>query len=159
MMNNGWQVQNRHVRMFQAISNVLFPLRWVIRNEAEFHAMLHGLFYICNNPARVIIEFQVGGGGKADLVLLRSVDNRDGGHPIVIELKFADNARELRQRIREVIGQLEGRVHCRGYERVTDGDTVVLSDATFYNDAEGPNTLISNCDAFHVKRDLGQGLG
>lgn len=27
MMNTGWQVQNRHAQMFQAISNVLFPLK------------------------------------------------------------------------------------------------------------------------------------
>ncbi|WP_264686017.1 hypothetical protein [Wolbachia endosymbiont (group B) of Pyrgus malvae] len=30
MMNTGWQVQNRHAQMFQAISNVLFPLRWIV---------------------------------------------------------------------------------------------------------------------------------
>ncbi|WP_265024825.1 MULTISPECIES: hypothetical protein [unclassified Wolbachia] len=33
MMNTGWQVQNRHAQMFQAISNVLFPLS-IEQNES-----------------------------------------------------------------------------------------------------------------------------
>lgn len=158
MMNTGWQVRNRHAQVFQAISNVLFPLRWVVNRdnarEAGFHSILHGLFYACSNPARVIIEFQLGGGQKVDLVLLRSVEARDGIHPIVIELKFA-GAGELQRKIVEANAQLGNYFNARGYKRVTDGNTVVLSYAIFNDRAQGPNTLISVKDVLRIKNNLG----
>ncbi|WP_264687008.1 hypothetical protein [Wolbachia endosymbiont (group B) of Rhopobota naevana] len=158
MMNTGWQVQNRHAQMFQAISNVLFPLRWIVNRdnarEAGFHSILHGLFYACDNPARVIIEFQLGGGERLDLVLLRSPDSRDGVHPIGIELKFAGTG-ELQSKKREANNQLDDYMHCRGYKRITDGDTVVLSYAIWNDRAQGPNTLISVKDVLRIKDNLG----
>ena len=158
MMNTGWRVQNRHAQMFQAISNVLFPLRWVVNRdnvrEAGFHSILHGLFYACSNPSRVIIEFQLGGGQKVDLVLLRSVEARDGIHPIVIELKFA-SAGELQRKIVEANAQLGDYFNARGYKRITDGDTVVLTYAIFNDRAQRPDTLISVKDILRIKDNLG----
>lgn len=158
MMNTGWQVQNRHAQMFQAISNVLFPLRWIVNRdnarEAGFHSILHGLFYACDNPARVIIEFQLGGGERLDLVLLRSPDSRDGVHPIGIELKFA-GAGELQRKTRDANNQLGDYMHCRGYKRITDGDTVVLSYAIWNDRAQRPDTLISVKDVLRIKDNLG----
>lgn len=102
---------------------MLFPLKWVVnRNNARevgFHSVLHGLFYTCNNPARIIIEFQLGGGEKIDLVLLRSAESRGGVHPIGIELKFAGTG-ELQSKKREANNQLDDYMHCRGYKRITD---------------------------------------
>ncbi|WP_265022357.1 hypothetical protein [Wolbachia endosymbiont (group B) of Ischnura elegans] len=158
MMNTGWQDINRHKALFQAISKVLFPLMWVVnRNNARevgFHSVLHGLFYTCNNPARIIIEFQLGGGEKIDLVLLRSAESRGGVHPIGIELKFADTG-ELQSKIQEANNQLNSYLQCRGYKRITDGDTVVLSYAVWNDRAQGPNTLISVKDVLRIKDNLG----
>ncbi len=143
---------------FQAISNVLFPLRWIVNRdnarEAGFHSILHGLFYACDNPARVIIEFQLGGGERLDLVLLRSPDSRDGVHPIGIELKFAGTG-ELQSKKREANNQLDDYMHCRGYKRITDGDTVVLSYAIWNDRAQRPDTLISVKDVLRIKDNLG----
>ncbi|KLT22401.1 hypothetical protein wVul_1061 [Wolbachia endosymbiont of Armadillidium vulgare str. wVulC] len=158
MMNTGWQDVNRHKGLFQAISNVLFPLKWVVnRNNAQevgFHSVLHGLFYTCNNPARVIIEFQLGGGEKIDLVLLRSVESGGGVHPIGIELKFAGTG-ELQDKKQEANNQLNSYLQCRGYKRITDGDTVVLSYAIWNDRAQRPNTLISVKDVLRIKGNLG----
>ncbi len=158
MMNTGWQVQNRHAQIFQAISNVLFPLRWIVNRdnarEAGFHSILHGLFYACDNPARVIIEFQLGGGERLDLVLLRSPDSRDGVHPIGIELKFSGTG-ELQSKKREANNQLDDYMHCRGYKRITDGNTVVLSYAIWNDRAQRPDTLISVKDVLRIKDNLG----
>ncbi|WP_338481661.1 hypothetical protein [Wolbachia endosymbiont (group A) of Nomada hirtipes] len=145
-------------QVFQAISNVLFPLRWTVNRdsarEAGFHSILHGLFHACSNPARVIIEFQLGGGQKVDLVLLRSVEARDGTHPIVIELKFAGTG-ELQRKIVEANTQLGSYFNARGYKRITDGDTVVLTYAIFNDRAQRPNTLISVKDILRIKDNLG----
>lgn len=158
MMNTGWQVQNRHEQMFQAISNVLFPLRWIVNRdnarEVGFHSVLHGLFYTCNNPARIIIEFQLGGGEKIDLVLLRSVESEGDVHPIGIELKFAGMG-ELNGRKQEANNQLDSYFECRGYKRITDGDTVVLSYAIWNDRAQRPDTLISVKDVLRIKDNLG----
>lgn len=158
MMNTGWQDVNRHKRLFQAISNVLFPLKWVVnRNNAQevgFHSVLHGLFYTCNNPARIIIEFQLGGGEKIDLVLLRSVESEGDVHPIGIELKFAGMG-ELNGRKQEANNQLDSYFECRGYKRITDGDTVVLSYAIWNDRAQRPDTLISVKDVLRIKDNLG----
>ncbi|MCX3065182.1 hypothetical protein [Wolbachia endosymbiont of Drosophila pseudotakahashii] len=157
MMNTGWQDINRHQELFQAISRVLFPLRWIVnRNDAQevgFHSILHGLFYACDNPARLVIEFQLGG-RKLDLVLLRSAGSVGGTHPTGIELKFATAAHELRQKIANADEQLDRYMHCRGFKRVTDGDTVVLSYAIFNDYARVPNTLISNPHVLRVKNPL-----
>ncbi|WP_265031852.1 hypothetical protein [Wolbachia endosymbiont (group A) of Merzomyia westermanni] len=158
MMNTGWQDINRHKALFQAISKVLFTLKWVVnRNNARevgFHSVLHGLFYTCDNPARIIIEFQLGGGEKIDLVLLRSAESRGGVHPIAKELKFADDY-ELQSKIQEANNQLNSYLQCRGYKRITDGDTVVLSYAIWNDRAQRPDTLISVKDVLRIKDNLG----
>ncbi|WP_341819675.1 hypothetical protein [Wolbachia endosymbiont (group A) of Brachyopa scutellaris] len=157
MMNNGWQSVDRHKELFQAISNVLFPLRWVVnRNNARevgFHSVLHGLFYTCNNPARIIIEFQLGR-EKLDVVLLRSIESRGGVHPVGIEVKFAGKG-ELQSKKQEASNQLNSYFECRGYKRITDGDTVVLSYVIWNDRAQGPNILISVKGILLIKGNLG----
>ncbi|MDX5496654.1 MAG: hypothetical protein O7173_03235 [Wolbachia endosymbiont of Nomada fabriciana] len=156
MMNTGWQDVNRHTELFQEISNVLFPLRQaLVTSEAEFQAVLHGLFYTLGNPARVIIEFQLERGGRIDLVLSRFVE-RDDTHPIGIELKFARTAGQIRQKSAEANRQLQRYTQCGGCERITDGDQMVLSYAVFNNGARGPDTLISVRDVLNVRDNLGQ---
>ncbi|MDU8921396.1 hypothetical protein [Wolbachia endosymbiont of Scaptomyza pallida] len=156
MMNNGWQDVNRHTQLFQEISNVLFPLRQgLVTSEAEFQAVLHGLFYTLGNPARVVIEFQLERGGRIDLVLSRFV-GRDDTHPIGIELKFARTAGQVRQKSAEANRQLKRYTQCGGCERITDGDQMVLSYAVFNNGARGPDTLISVRDVLNVRNNLGQ---
>ncbi|WP_264688337.1 hypothetical protein [Wolbachia endosymbiont (group A) of Sympetrum striolatum] len=89
-----------------------------------------------------------------DLVLLRSVEARDGTHPIVIELKFAGTG-ELQRKIVEANTQLGSYFNARGYKRITDGDTVVLTYAIFNELAQRPNTLISVKDVLRIKDNLG----
>ncbi|MGL9776081.1 MAG: hypothetical protein ACR5K1_05820 [Wolbachia sp.] len=74
------------------------------------------MFYT-NNPARIIIEFQLGGGEKIDLVLLRSVESEGDVHPIGIELKFAGMG-ELNDRKQEANNQLDSYFKCGGYKRI-----------------------------------------
>lgn len=165
MMNTGWQDVNRHTELFQEISNVLFPLleqnaiqplrQGLVTSEAEFQAVLHGLFYTLGNPARVVIEFQLERGGRIDLVLSRFVE-RDDTHPIGIELKFAGTAGQVRQKSAEANRQLQRYTQCGGCERITDGDQMVLSYAVFNNGARGPDTLISVRDVLNVRDNLGQ---
>ncbi|WP_425385077.1 hypothetical protein [Wolbachia endosymbiont (group B) of Schoenobius gigantella] len=165
MMNTGWANEDpgSHERLYQAISNVLYPLRWVVNRdnarEAGFHAILHGLFYTCDNPARVISEFQVGGGGKLDLVLSRALGRKGGTHPVGKELKFAATGAEVQAREREADDQLADYENRRGFDRVTDGNKIILSYAVLNDQAQAPNTFITSVThhphALHVKRNLG----
>lgn len=165
MMNTGWANEDpgSHERLYQAISNVLHPLRRVVNRdnarEAGFHAILHGLFYTCDNPARVISEFQVGGGGKLDLVLSRALGRRGGTHPVGKELKFAATGAEVRVKEQEADNQLAGYENSRGFDRITDGNKMILSYAVLNDQAQAPNTFITSVThhphTLHVKRDLG----
>ncbi|WP_265021735.1 hypothetical protein [Wolbachia endosymbiont (group A) of Icerya purchasi] len=156
MMNTGWQNLIRHQNLFQEISNVLFPLRrGLVTSEAEFQAVLHGLFYTLGNPARVIIEFQLERGRRIDLVLSRSLEMGDT-HPIGIELKFANTAGQVQQRMAEANQQLQEYAQCGGCVRLTDGDRMVLSGAAFNNGAQGPNTQISVVNVLRVVDGLMQ---
>lgn len=165
MMNTGWANEDpgSHERLYQAISNVLHPLRWVVNRdnarEAGFHAILHGLFYTCDNPARVISEFQVGGGGKLDLVLSRALGRRGGTHPVGKELKFAATGAEVQAREREADDQLADYENRRGFDRVTDGNKIILSYAVLNDQAQAPNTFITSVTHYphslRIKRNLG----
>lgn len=157
VMENDWQSIDRHKELFRAISKVLIPLKNTINvnSEARFHSILHGIFYACNNPDRVLIEYQVGGGGKLDLLLLRPIEHGQNTHPIGEELKFARNEGEVQQKMNGAEEQLAEYMSQRGYKRVTDGNEVVLLFAVFNNDAELPNTLISLPEALQVYNQLG----
>ncbi|WP_264954035.1 hypothetical protein [Wolbachia endosymbiont (group A) of Endotricha flammealis] len=176
MMNTGWENEDpdSHERFYQAISNVLNPpqpnnaglqsLAWVVNRdnarEAGFHAALHGLFYTCDNPARVVSEFQVGGGGKLDLVLSRAIGRMGGTHPIGTELKFAATEADVQNREEEADEQVEGYLQSRGFDRITDGDKMVFSYAVFNDQAPAPaqnvpNTLIAVSNVLRIKDNLG----
>lgn len=176
MMNTGWENEDpdSHEWLYQAISNVLNPpqpnnaglqpLAWVVNRdnarEFGFHAALHGLLYTCDNPARVISEFQVGGGGKLDLVLSRAVGRRGGTHPIGTELKFAATEEDVQDREGEADDQVEGYLQRRGFDRITDGNKMVFSYAVFNDRApaparNAPNTLIAVSNVLRVKDNLG----
>ncbi|MDR3132148.1 MAG: hypothetical protein LBU02_03590 [Rickettsiales bacterium] len=176
MINTGWENEDpdSHERFYQAISNVLNPpqpnnaglqsLAWVVNRdnarEAGFHAALHGLFYTCDNPARVVSEFQVGGGGKLDLVLSRAIGRMGGTHPIGTELKFAATEADVQNREEEADEQVEGYLQSRGFDRITDGDKMVFSYAVFNDQAPAPaqnvpNTLIAVSNVLRIKDNLG----
>lgn len=155
VMENDWQSIDRHNELFEAISRVLIPLKNAINvnSEARFHSILHGIFYACDNPARVLIEYQVGRGRKLDLLLLRPIEHGQNTHPIGEELKFASNEGEVQRKRDEAEEQLSGYMSYKGYKRVTDGTEIVLSYAVF-NDAELPNTLISLPETLQVYNQL-----
>ncbi|WP_341823140.1 hypothetical protein [Wolbachia endosymbiont (group A) of Clivina fossor] len=156
VMEDDWQNIDRHNQLFEAISRVLIPLKNAINvnSEARFHSILHGIFYACDNPARVLIEYQVGRGKKLDLLLLRPIEHGRNTHPIGEELKFARNEGEVQQKMNEGEEQSAGYMSQRGYKRVTDGNEIVLSCAVFNNDAELPNTLISLPETLQVYNQL-----
>ena len=67
--------KGKYSNFFRLVSDLLVQLKWFVGRYGEvrelgFHSVMHGLFYVCDNPERVISEFQVGGGGKIDLVLI-----------------------------------------------------------------------------------------
>jgi hypothetical protein len=128
--------------VFKEISCILHPFKSLINNEAEFQAVLHGLFSsYSDDNIKVITEFQIGGGEKLDIMMVVQVVGKD--HPPVgIELKFA-KAGELNNKAREAENQLERYQKGEAYKVVTDADKVKLMYAVFDQGAKDENSLIS----------------
>lgn len=78
-------------KVFKEISNILYPLKSLINNEATLQALLHGLFSsYSEDNIKVITEFQLGGGEKLDIMLIIKANDRAKEYPPVgIELKYA----------------------------------------------------------------------
>lgn len=86
---------------------------------------MRGIFQSCDNPAKVIIEFQLQRGRKIDLVLSKSAEN-DDTHPIGIELKYANTAEQVERKREEANQQLSEYQSCGGCKRITGGNAMVL---------------------------------
>lgn len=127
--NVNGEYRARYEVLFNEISRLLSPLlngnRLLVNNEAKFQALLRGIFQSCDNPAKVIIEFQLQRGRKIDLVLSKSAEN-DDTHPIGIELKYANTAEQVERKRVEANRQLSEYEFCGGCKRITGGDAMVL---------------------------------
>ncbi|WP_259348741.1 hypothetical protein [Wolbachia pipientis] len=128
-------------KVFKEISYILHPFKSLINNEAEFQAVLHGLFSsYSDDNIKVITEFQIGGGEKLDMMMVVQVVGKEHP-PIGIELKFAKEGK-LNSKIKEAESQLERYQKGEAYKVVTDADKVKLMYAVFNKEAADENSLI-----------------
>ncbi|WP_386086889.1 cytoplasmic incompatibility factor CifB [Wolbachia endosymbiont (group A) of Norellia spinipes] len=167
VMNDGWQGIAQHRELLRAISRVLVPDNMNgnaiidVSNNDKFRSILHGIFYVCNNPDKVVTEYRVGqtyspdirmagevstraAEHRLDLLLLRQpTENDSDTHPIGYVLGFADNEEEVEQeqdearyRITELMSKQ------RGYLPITSGNEVVLFPIVFNRGANEAGNLI-----------------
>lgn len=131
---------NDYKEVFKEISHILNPFKSLINNEAEFQAVLHGLFSsYSDDNIKVITEFQIGGGEKLDIMLIiQAIDKTTEHPPVGIELKFA-KAGELDNKIIEAENQLERYQKGEAYKVVTDANKVELIYAVFDQGATNEN--------------------
>ncbi|MHC3898070.1 UNVERIFIED_CONTAM: PD-(D/E)XK nuclease domain-containing protein [Wolbachia endosymbiont of Nasonia longicornis] len=142
--NVNGEYRARYEVLFNEISRLLSPLlnenRLLVNNEAKFQALLRGIFQSCDNPAKVIIEFQLQRGRKIDLVLSQSTENGDT-HPIGVELKYARTAEQVERKRVEADRQLGEYESCGGCKRITGGDAMVLLYAILNAVGQGQNLI------------------
>ncbi|WP_319803437.1 cytoplasmic incompatibility factor CifB [Wolbachia endosymbiont (group B) of Eucosma cana] len=173
VVNNGWQDRGQHKRLFLEVSRVLMPLRDAINvNGDKFRSMLHGIFYACDNTAKMITRYRVGqerrfitvvGGEpahqvrsgttelKLDLLLLRGHPNDT--HPIGYTLKFAGNQGQVQQEQIRAEQEIKSLIKKqRGYTSLTPGNEVVLSSAVFNAGAQRVEDLISIPQRLYIHR-------
>lgn len=135
---------NDYKEVFKEISRILYPFKSLINNEAEFQAVLHGLFSsYSDDNIKVITEFQIGGGEKLDIMLIiQAIDKTTEHPPVGIELKFAKK-KELNNKVKEADDQLERyKKKGKAYKVVTDADKFGLMYAVFDADAADEDSLI-----------------
>ncbi|WP_353286513.1 hypothetical protein [Wolbachia endosymbiont (group A) of Crataerina pallida] len=128
-------------KLFEEISRILYPFKSLIKNEATFQAVLHGLFSSCSNDnIKVITEFQIGGGGKLDVMLvINATDEKGECPPVGIELKFA-KVGELDKK--EAKDQLTRYEEGEAYKVITDANKAELMYAVFDEGAADKDSLI-----------------
>ncbi|WP_353274729.1 hypothetical protein [Wolbachia endosymbiont (group B) of Hofmannophila pseudospretella] len=134
-------------RVFTEVSHMLYSFKSLINNEADFQAVLHGLFSsYSDGNIRVITEFQIGGGEKLDIMMVVQVIGKEHP-PIGIELKFAKPGK-LNSKIKEADDQLERYQKGEAYKVVTDANEVELMYAVFNQGATNKDDLIRIGDKF-----------
>ncbi|MFV1011446.1 cytoplasmic incompatibility factor CifB [Wolbachia endosymbiont of Nasonia vitripennis] len=168
VMNDGWQSVAQHRELLRAISRVLMPDNMNgnaiidVSNNDKFRSILHGVFYVCDNPDKVVTEYRVGQTYSPDirmagevstrvaeqrlgLLLLRSTINHpEDTHPIGYILGFANTGQALAQERRNAEQQITRLMDKqRGYLPITPGNEVVLSYAVFNAGAQRVEDLIS----------------
>lgn len=132
---------SNYKKVFKEISNILYPFKSLINNEATFQAVLHGLFSsYSDDNIKVITEFQIGGGEKLDMILVQASSTKEYP-PIGIELKFAKK-KELGKKEKEAEGQLIRYKEGGAYKIITDADRVNVMYAIFDENAEDKDSLI-----------------
>ncbi|WP_341812359.1 hypothetical protein [Wolbachia endosymbiont (group A) of Conops quadrifasciatus] len=140
---------NDYKKLFEEISRILNPLRSLIKNEATFQAVLHGLFSsYSDNDMKVITEFQSGSGNKVDMMLvIQANDGEKEYSPVGIELKFAEQGK-LKSKEKEAKDQLQRYKQGEAYKVITDSGKANLMYAVFYKGAADTNSLIKIGDKF-----------
>ncbi|WP_419198629.1 hypothetical protein ACJZL3_04580 [Wolbachia endosymbiont of Rhagoletis cingulata] len=136
-------------KVFKEISNILYPFKSLINNEATFQALLHGLFSsYSEDNIKVITEFQIGGGEKLDIMLIiKATDRAKEYPPVGIELKFA-KVGELNKKEKEAKDQLTRYEKGEAYKVITDADKAKLMYAVFDKGAADKDSLIKIGDKF-----------
>ncbi|WP_305879712.1 cytoplasmic incompatibility factor CifB [Wolbachia endosymbiont of Phyllotreta cruciferae] len=181
VMNDGWQSIAQHRELLRAISRVLMPENMNgsaiidVSNNDKFRSILHGIFYVCDNPDKVVTEYRVGQTYSPDirmageiveqvstrvaeqrlgLLLLRSTINHpEDTHPIGYVLGFANTEQTLAQEQRNTEQQITRLMDKqRGYLPITSGNEVVLSYAVFYAGAQRAENLISFPQEVYIHR-------
>mgnify|MGYP004569180473 CR=1 FL=1 len=108
VMNNEWQNGAQHRELFRTISRVLMPMGGNaiidVDSEDKFRSILHGAFYTCDNPDKVLTRYKIGQTRefnrreglqeitehRLDLLLLgQPTENDSDTHPIGYVLGFA----------------------------------------------------------------------
>ncbi|WP_338406656.1 cytoplasmic incompatibility factor CifB [Wolbachia endosymbiont (group A) of Longitarsus flavicornis] len=177
VMNDGWQSIPQHRELLRAISRVLMPDNMNgnaiidVSNNDKFRSILHSIFYVCDNPDKVVTAYKVGQTYSPDirmagevstrvteqrlgLLLLRSTINHpEDTHPIGYVLGFANTQQALAQERRNAEQQITRLMDKqRGYLPITPGNEVVLSYAVFNAGAQRVEDLISVPQELYIHR-------
>ncbi len=179
VMSDNWQDGAQHGELFTAISGVLMPENMNgdaiinVDSEDKFRSILHGVFYICSNPDKVLSRYKVGQTyspviegevveqvntrvteQRLDLLLLRQPKEDDSDtHPIVYVLGFANNAEEVGQRLNEIRRQIEQLMKReRGYLPITLEDEIVFCPVVLNVAAQRAEDLITIPENLYIHR-------
>ncbi|WP_143688901.1 hypothetical protein [Wolbachia endosymbiont of Laodelphax striatellus] len=144
-------------RLFTEVSDTLFPVKEMIKNEIDFQAILHGLFMYYSDSQMsggskkrigVIPEVQSGGGKRIDIGVI-------GGEEFTgIELKFSETqgiADGLTTKAKEAESQLDRyKKQPNNVKSLTDSERAKMFWAVFHKGASTPESLIETRDKFDV---------
>ncbi|WP_341808579.1 hypothetical protein [Wolbachia endosymbiont (group E) of Neria commutata] len=171
--------------LFAAIADAIYPIRGLITNEARLQAILNGLFSSYSdlklqetssspsNSAKVVIipEFQVGAGGRVDMVIQGIGPSLQGTKeytPIALEFKLINknlNQDQLKQEVNKLTEEQNTR-YAKGaaLKAITDSDKMFFMGVVVNVGAKDKNSLISTSDelisakvshsSIHVVKDV-----
>lgn len=151
--------------MYNKNGNPKETLVSMISSENRFKAFLDGLFTGLSDLDKdrviaVLTEFQVGGGGRVD-IMIQVVDNENPGGERNIEelkksvsmgfeLKYSETATGATEKLEETESQMGGYARSENIKSITEGDRVAFIGVVFNSKASQKDDLILVSEKFIV---------
>ncbi|WP_265032677.1 PD-(D/E)XK nuclease domain-containing protein [Wolbachia endosymbiont (group A) of Sicus ferrugineus] len=138
----------------------------IISSENRFKAFLDGLFTGLSDLDKdrviaVLTEFQVGEGGRVD-IMVQVVDNENPDEKkkmeelkesvsVGFELKYSETTKEVAsEKLKEANNQIEGYARSQNIKSITEGDKVAFIGVVFNSNADKRDNLILVSEKFIV---------
>ncbi|KAB2977701.1 hypothetical protein LBW99_06185 [Wolbachia endosymbiont of Nasonia oneida] len=137
----------------------------MISSENRFKAFLDGLFTGLSDLDKdrviaVLTEFQVGGGGRVD-IMIQVVDNENPGRErnieelkesvsVGFELKYSETATGATEKLKETESQMGKYARSENIKSITEGDRVAFIGVVFNSKASQKDDLILVSEKFIV---------
>lgn len=135
------------------------PKKTLINSENRFKAFLDGLFTGLSDLDKdrviaVLTEFQVGGGGRVD-IMIQVVDNKNPGKnrnieelkesvSVGFELKYSGTTEDAAKgKLKEAESQVERYANSKNIKSITEGDRVAFIAVVFNTGKKGDLILVS----------------
>nr|WP_253309278.1 ankyrin repeat domain-containing protein [Rickettsia endosymbiont of Ceutorhynchus assimilis] len=150
-------------RLLTEIADAIYPIKDLITNEARLQAVLNGLLSgysdlkLKETSAKIVIipEFQVGAGGRVDMVIQGIGPSPQGTKeytPIALEFKLIDknlNQDQLKQEVDKLTKEQNVR-YAKGaaLKTITDSDKMFFMGVVVNVKAKDKNSLILTSDEF-----------
>ncbi|WP_264735341.1 ankyrin repeat domain-containing protein [Wolbachia endosymbiont (group A) of Rhinocyllus conicus] len=150
-------------RLLAEVADAIYPIKDLITNEARLQAILNGLFSSysdlklqeTSSKTVIIPEFQVGAGGRVDMVIQGIGPSPQGTKeytPIALEFKLIDknlNQDQLKQEVDKLTKEQNVR-YAKGaaLKTITDSDKMLFMGVVVNVKAKDKNSLILTSDEF-----------
>lgn len=135
---------------FLKISEGIFPFKSLIKSESNVQAVLHGFFNYYSdlkleetpeNIELVLTEFQIGGGGRIDMMIQGIGDSPQGSKeyiPVGLELKYGSLSGKKKIYLHNQMDRYE---HGAAIKAITESTKVVIMGIAFNEKSSDPTTL------------------
>ncbi|OAB79365.1 hypothetical protein WSTR_05260 [Wolbachia endosymbiont of Laodelphax striatellus] len=161
--SDGQDLLPDYKRLLTEIANAIYPIKGLITNEARLQAILNGLFSSysdlklqeTSSKTVIIPEFQVGAGGRVDMVIQGIGSSPQGTKeytPIALEFKLIDKNLDEKG-MREEVDKLTKEQNVRyakgaALKAITDSDKMLFMGVVVNVKAKDKNSLILTSDEF-----------